>query len=101
VTRKSKRIYGTVSGMQDIRKINSKIRADVSRAKTRPQLTELHKRSMYIRTLCDSPAWKTSFYGKITRMKQVAEFEFTKTARAINKRARKIGTEANYDEKWG
>ena len=27
--------------------------------------------------------------------------EFRKTARKINDRARQIGTEADYDEKWG
>jgi hypothetical protein len=31
----------------------------------------------------------------------VGEEEFQKTARKINRRAGQIGTEADYDEKWG
>ena len=30
-----------------------------------------------------------------------AEDEFAKTARKINSRAKEVGTDANYDEKWG
>lgn len=97
-----RQLYGTeVKGAVDLREINVKIRKDVSKAASRPALTELHKRSMYLRTLCDSPAWKKSFAGKIRKMKADAEEEFGRTARAINRRAKKIGTEANYDEKWG
>jgi len=96
-----KRIYGEVKGIGDIRKINQKIMKDVSRSRDRVGMTELHKRSMYLRTLCDSPAWRTAFYGKLSRMKEVAEAEFAKTAKAINRRCKKLGLRADYDERWG
>lgn len=95
------RIYGEVKGIGDIEYINVLIRKDVAKAKNRSMLTELHKRSMYIRTLCDSPAWRKAFWGKITEMKKVAEKEFTKTAKAINTRAWRLGLTPDYDEKWG
>jgi hypothetical protein len=34
-------------------------------------------------------------------MRQLGEQEFSKTARKINRRAEKIGTDADYDEEWG
>jgi len=94
-------IYQSVGGVTDIREINRKIRKEVARAKTRAQLTELHKRSMYLVTLCHAPAWKEAFRGKIAKMKKAAQEEFTKTARAINRRAEKLGLRADYDTKWG
>jgi len=96
-----KRIYGEVKGVGDLRKINQKIREDVKKTRTQPRMTELHKRSMYLRTLCDSPAWRTAFYGKLTEMKKVAETEFHKTAKSINNRCEKLGLRADYDTIWG
>lgn len=95
------RIYSAISGVSDIRKINQMIRNEVKRAKSRKELTELHKRSSYLVTLTFSPAWKEGFRGKIAQMRSAAKEEFTKTARAINSRCRQLGIEPNYDTKWG
>ena len=97
----TKRIYGEVKNITDIRKINMKIRKDVRRAKSRPALTELYKRSASLITLCHAPSWTRAFNGKLRRMKKVAKEEFTKTAKAINRRAEKLGLRASYDEIWG
>jgi len=95
------RIYSAISGVSDIRKINQMIRNEVKRAKSRKELTELHKRSSYLVTLTFSPAWKEGFRGKIAQMRRVAKEEFAKTARAINSRSMQLGIEPNYDTKWG
>jgi len=95
------RIYSAISGVSDIRKINQMIRNEVKRAKSRKELTELHKRSSYLVTLTFSPAWKEGFRGKIAQMRSAAKEEFAKTARAINSRCRQLGIEPNYDMKWG
>ena len=95
------RIYSAISGVSDIRKINQMIRNEVKRAKSRKELTELHKRSSYLVTLTFSPAWKEAFRGKIAQMRTAAKEEFAKTARAINSRCRQLGIEPNYDTKWG
>ena len=34
-------------------------------------------------------------------LRDEAEKDFATTARAINRRAKEIGTEADYDERWG
>ena len=95
------RIYSAISGVSDIRKINQMIRNEVKRAKSRKELTELHKRSSYLVTLTFSPAWKEGFRGKIAQMRTAAKEEFAKTARTINSRCRQLGIEPNYDTKWG
>lgn len=77
------------------------IRKDVAKAKSRTRLTTLYRRSLYLVTLSYGSSWKTAFRGKITSMRKTAKNEFTKTAQAINRQAKKIGTEANYDTKWG
>ena len=96
-----RRIYEDIEGVMDIRRVNRMIRNEVKRAMSRKELTELHKRSMYLVTLTHSPAWKEGFRGKIAQMRRVAKEEFAKTARAINSRCRQLGLEPNYDTKWG
>ena len=41
-------------------------------------------------------------FGKdAVTLRHIGEDEFRKTAHKINRRAVKIGTDADYDEKWG
>lgn len=94
-------IYEEVNSKTALKRVFLAIRHDVDEAKSRPTLTELYKRAGYLITLTHAPAWKTKFGSKITEFRQVAKGEFGTTARKINSRARKIGTEANYDETWG
>ncbi|MEA2513678.1 MAG: hypothetical protein QOJ59_3165 [Thermomicrobiales bacterium] len=94
-------VYGEVDNVRDLREIFGKIRHDVERADSRDELTELYRRAGYLVTLSFAPAWKKKFGDQIDEIRRVAEEEFAKTARAINKRAEEIGTEPDYDEKWG
>jgi len=81
------RIYGPVRNAEDITKINRKIRAQVRRAKTRPALVELAKRSMYLWTLTNSPAWSKAFpRRKLLAMRRRAKEEYHITTRMINKK---------------
>ena len=89
------RIYGAVRTADDITKINRKIRASVRRATTRPALVELAKRSMYLWTLTNSPAWKRAFpRRKLLAMRRRAKQEYHITTRMINKKisGRKLDT---------
>jgi hypothetical protein len=52
-------------------------------------------------TLTYSPAWEKKFGEKVEELREIAEQEFSKMAHKINQRAKAIGTEADYDEKWG
>jgi hypothetical protein len=94
-------VYGEVEDEGDLRQIFAEIRRDVARATTRKELTRLYRRAEYLITLTYSPAWQKKFGPKIDALRQVAEEEFTATARAINARAADIGTDPDYDETWG
>lgn len=94
-------VYGEVENKTDLEKIFRAIRADVESAKSREALTELYKRAGYLITLTHAPSWKEKFGREADELRKEAEKEFGTTARAINRRARVIGVEADYDEKWG
>src|SRR5436853_5227548 len=94
-------IYGEVTSKTSLKKIFLEIRHDVEEAKSRPTLTELYKRAGYLITLTHAPSWEEKFGRKAASMREVGREEFRKTAKKINRRAEQIGTEADYDEKWG
>jgi hypothetical protein len=96
-----RRIYGEVENKTDLREVFSAIRDDVEKAKSREALTELYRRAGYLITLTHAPSWREKFGDEADDLRDEAEQEFSKTARAINRRAGAIGTEADYDEKWG
>jgi hypothetical protein len=94
-------IYGEVTSKTSLKKIFTDIRHDVAAAHSRPALTELYKRAGYLITLTHAPAWEEKFGTEVGTLRTVAKEEFKTTARAINRRARQVSTEADYDETWG
>jgi len=94
-------IYGEVNSKTGMRRIFMDIRRDVEKASSRPALSELYKRAGYLITLTHSPAWEKRFGRGAATLRTTGKEEFSKTARKINRRAAQIGTEADYDEKWG
>ena len=98
---KDRLIYGEIDNKTDMEKVFQEIRNDVEQAGSRPRLTELHRRAGYLITLTYSPAWEEKFGREAPALRKLGELEFRKTARKINRRAEQIGTEADYDEKWG
>ena len=94
-------IYGEVNSKTGMKRIFLDIRHDVESAKSRPALTELYKRAGYLITLTHAPSWEEKFGGKANSLRAAGEEEFRKTAKKINRRAAQIGTESDYDEKWG
>jgi hypothetical protein len=94
-------IYGTVNSKTGMKRVFSDIRRDVDSAGSRPALTELYKRAGYLITLTHAPSWHEKFGRDAAVLRKVGEDEFRRTARKINRRAAQIGTETNYDERWG
>jgi len=94
-------IYGEVNNKTDLKQIFQAIRGEIDEAGSRPALTELYKRAGYLITLTHAPSWEEKFGGRAEELRRAAEEEFHKTARKINRRARQVGTEADYDETWG
>ncbi len=96
-----RQIYGEVNSKTSLKKIFADIRRDVENAKSRPSLTELYKRAGYLITLTHAPSWEEKFGKGVKALRRVGEEEFRKTAKKVNQRAKQIGTEADFDEKWG
>jgi hypothetical protein len=96
-----RRIYGDVQNQTDLHKIFGSIRKDVEGAKSREGLTELYRRAGYLIALTHAPSWREKFGRRATRLRDVGEEEFARTARAINRRAKAIGDGPDYDERWG
>jgi hypothetical protein len=98
---KDRHIYGEIDNKTDMEEVFLAIRRDVEKAETRAALTELYKRAGYLITLTHAPSWEEKFGQDAQALRKVGQEEFAKTARKINRQAEQIGTEANYDEKWG
>jgi len=94
-------IYGTVNSKTGMKRVFGDIRRDIEDAKSRPALTELYKRAGYMIALTYAPSWEEKFGREAGTLRRVGQDEFRKTARKINRRAEAIGTEADYDERWG
>src|SRR5262245_58954807 len=94
-------IYGEVQSQADLKKSFMKMRRDVEETRSRPELTGLYKRAGYVITVTHAPSWEEKFGKEAAQLRKVAKEEFGTTARKINRRATQIGTEADYDEKWG
>ena len=97
----AKHIYGEVNSKTGLKKVFMDIRRDVSSAKSRPALTELYKRAGYLITLTHAPSWEKKFGKDASALRMTGKEEFHKTAKKINSRAKQIGTDADFDEKWG
>jgi len=94
-------IYGEVENKSDIKHIFTLINKDIDTAKSREDLTELYKRAGYLITLTYAPSWEKKFGEEAEELRNAAGTEFRKTAHHINRRAEKVGTDADYDEEWG
>jgi hypothetical protein len=94
-------IYGEVRSKADMKRVFGGIRRDVANARSRPALTELYRRAGYLITLTHAPSWQEKFGRESAALRTLGEEEFRKTARKINSQAARIGTEADYDDKWG
>ena len=94
-------IYGEIANKTDLKKVFSAIRHGIDEADSRPALTELYKRAGYLITLSHAPSWEKKFGDKATELRHTAESEFSTTVHQINRRAKRVGTEPDYDEHWG
>src|SRR5262247_4156779 len=94
-------IYREINNKTELKQVFSAIRHEVNEVDSRPALTELYKRAGYLITLSYAPSWEKKFGDKASEVRKVAETEFATTARQINRRAKRVGTEPDYDEHWG
>ena len=94
-------VYGDISNKTGIKQLFEKIREAVENANSREDLTNLYSRAGYLITLTHATEWEEKFGDELNELRDLAEAEFSKTARKINTQARQIGAGDNYDETWG
>lgn len=93
---KGRHIYGEIENKTELHQAFRKIRKYVTQAHSRVALTELYKQASYLIELSYSPAWHQEFGKEIGNIRNIAEEEFARTARAINRKAEALGTAGNY-----
>ena len=83
-----------------VRRTFKEIREALEKATTREDLTELYKQTVYMILMTHSSPIDEKIDRELKRRRGTAEREFTRTVRALNRHAKKIGVEADYDENW-
>ena len=83
----------------DLRRTFREIREAVEKAETQEDLTELYKQTVYMILMTHSSPLNEKD-REMKRRRESAEREFGRTVHAINRRAKKIGVQADYSEDW-
>lgn len=84
----------------DLRHVFSDIREEVEKATSRQELDELYKRTAYMILMTHATPLADKTDREMGRRREITERDFARTVRMINRQAKKIGTEADYTEKW-
>ncbi|HUE97619.1 MAG TPA: hypothetical protein VMN99_00110 [Anaerolineales bacterium] len=83
----------------DLRRTFKEIREALEKAGSREDLTELYKQTVYMILMTHSSPLNQKD-REMKRRRESAEREFARTVRMINRRAKKIGVDADYSEDW-
>ena len=84
----------------DVRRIFRDIREAVEKATSRKELIVLYKHAGYMITLTHATPVNEKAGGTIKMERGITERKFARTVRKINDRAKKIGTEPDFNETW-
>ena len=88
------------SDRKDVRATFKEIREKVDKTQSREELTELYKQSVYMILMTHSSPVDEKFDRELKRRRDTTEKEFARAVRMINRRATKIGVEADYSDDW-
>jgi len=83
----------------DLRRTFQEIREALEKAATREDLAELYQQTVYMILMTHSSPLNEKDREMKSR-RETTEREFARTVRMINRRAKKIGVEADYNEDW-
>ena len=89
-----------VNPRTDLRGTFREIRSDIEKAQSKEELTELYKRSVYMILMTHSSPLDEKLDRELKMKREITEKEFARSVRMINRRAKKIGVEADYSEDW-
>ena len=87
------------SDRTNVRRTFEEIRDAVKKASSREDLTELYKQTVYMILMTHSTPVDEKD-REMKRRRETTEREFARTVSTINRQAKKIGVEPDYDENW-
>src|ERR1044071_6779977 len=87
------------SDRTDVKRTFREIRDAVKKAASREDLTELYKQTAYMILMTHSTPVDEKD-REMKRRRETTEKEFARTVHSINRQAKKIGVDPNYDEDW-
>ena len=87
------------SDRTDVKHTFKEIRDAVEKATSREDLTELYKQSVYMILMTHSTPVDDKDRD-MKRRQENTEKEFARTVHSINRQAKKIGVEPDFDENW-
>lgn len=88
------------SDRKDVRGTFREIREAVEKAQSREELTELYKQSVYMILMTHSSPLDEKMDRELKKRRETTEREFARAVRIINRRAKKLGVEADYSDDW-
>ena len=88
------------SDRKDVRGTFKEIREAVEKAQAREELTELYKQSVYMILMTHSSPLDEKVDRELKKRRETTEREFARAVRMINRRAKKLGVEADYSDDW-
>ena len=87
------------SDRTDVKRTFREIRDALKKASSREDLTELYKQTVYMILMTHSTPVDEKD-REMKRRRETTEKEFARTVHSINRQAKKIGVDPNYDEDW-
>ena len=84
----------------DLKRRYKEIRENVKAARSDKDLEELYKRTVYVIMLTHVTPGNEKLERSLKTERIIAEIEFGRTIRQINRQAKKLGAETHYDESW-
>lgn len=89
-----------VNPRTDLRGTFKEIREHIEKAQSKEDLTELYKRSVYMILMTHSSPIDDKLDRELKKKRETTESEFVRSVRLINRQAKKLGLEADYNEDW-
>jgi len=77
-----------------------RLRMDVVDALSHESLEDLYRVAAQLVAATRSGDWSRRYGEGVEEVRALAEREFARTARALNERARALGTKADFEERW-
>lgn len=89
-----------VNPRTDLRGTFKEIRETIEKAQSKEDLTELYKRSVYMILMTHSSPVDDQLDLELKRKRETTEREFARAVRMINRQAKKLGIEPDYNDDW-